>query len=161
MATLFEITNEFRALYDLATEDGDPVALADTIEAMMPELENKAAGYVAVINQLDMEAAKADEIAKSFKAKADARKNSVKAMKNALLIALDTIGATELSAGQFTIKAVKNGGKKPLKITGDVPQDMMRVIFEPDTERIRESLECGDVLEYAHLEERGKHISIK
>lgn len=161
MATLFEITNEFQSLYELATEDGDPVVLADTIEALMPELENKAAGYVAVIQQLDMEASKADEIAKAFKAKADARKNSIKAMKNALLMALDRINATEIAAGQFTIKAVKNGGKKPLKITGDVPQDMMKVIFEPDTERIREFLECGTELEYAHLEERGKHISIK
>lgn len=160
MATLFELTNEFRALYELATEDGDPQALADTIESMLPDLQQKAVGYVAVINQLEMESAKADEISKAFKAKADARKNSVKALKNALLMALDSICATEMQAGDWTIKAVKNGGVQPIVIDGDVPDNMTKVTVEPDNAKIREFLK-ENTCEWAHLEERGRHITIK
>ena len=163
MSTLFELTNEFRALYELATEDGNPQALADTIESMLPELQQKAVGYVAVINQLEMESAKADEISKAFKAKADARKNSVKALKNALLMALDSINATEMQAGDWTIKAVKNGGVQPLRITGEVPDNMTKVTVEPDGAKIREFLkdQPEHVCEWAFLEERGRHITIK
>ena len=161
MATLFELTNEFRALYELATEDGDPAALADTLESMMPELQQKAVGYVAVINQLEMESAKADEISKAFKAKADARKNSVKALKNALLMALDSINATEMQAGDWTIKAVKNGGVQPMVIDGDVPESFLKVIYEADKDKIRQALKDGQELSFARLEERGRHITIK
>lgn len=161
MSTLFELTNEFRSLYELATEDGDPQALADTIEAMMPELQQKAVGYVAVINQLEMESAKADEISKAFKAKADTRKNSVKALKNALLMALDSINATEMHAGDWTIKAVKNGGVQPMVIDGEVPESFLKVIYEADKDKIRQALKDGQELSFARLEERGRHITIK
>lgn len=161
MATLFELTNEFRSLYELATEDGDPQALADTIESMLPELQQKAVGYVAVINQLEMESAKADEISKAFKAKADARKNSVKALKNALLMALDSINATEMQAGDWTIKAVKNGGVQPMVIDGEVPESFLKVIYEADKDKIRQALKDGQELSFARLEERGRHITIK
>lgn len=161
MSTLFELTNEFRALYELATEDGDPQALADTIESMLPELQQKAVGYVAVINQLEMESAKADEISKAFKAKADARKNSVKALKNSLLMALDSINATEMQAGDWTIKAVKNGGMQPMVIDGEVPESFLKVIYEVDKDKIRQALKDGQDLSFARLEERGRHITIK
>jgi len=161
MGTLFDITAEMRALYELATEDGDPAALADTLESMMPQLQQKAVGYVAVINQLEMESAKADEISKAFKAKADARKNSVKALKNALLMALDSINATEMQAGDWTIKAVKNGGVQPMVIDGEVPESFLKVIYEADKDKIRQALKDGQELSFARLEERGRHITIK
>ena len=163
MGTLFDITSEMQSLYELATEDGDPVALADTLEALLPELQNKAASYVSVINQLDMEADKADAVAKAYKAKADARRNSIKAMKNALLIAMERIDATELEAGDFTIKVQKNGGRAPLKIFGEVPDSMTKIIVEPDTEKIREYLadQPDQSCEWAALLERGRHITIK
>lgn len=163
MGTLFDITAEMRSLYDLATEDGDPAALADTLESMMPELQQKAAAYVAVINQLDMEANKAEQMARDFEAKAKARKNSIKAMKNALLMAMDTIDATEMAAGDFTIKVAKNGGRAPLKIFGEVPDSMTKIIVEPDTEKIRAFLDTmpDQRCEWAALLERGRHITIK
>ena len=45
-------------------------------------------------------------------------------------------------------------------VDGDVPENMTKVIVEPDTDRIREFLKDNEC-EWAHLEERGKHIVIK
>ena len=160
MATLFELTNEFQLFYELATEEDDEQAFLDTVESLMGELEVKAAGYVNVINQLEMEAAKADLMVKQFKAKLDVRKNHVKRMKEALLTAMDRIGIKELPAGEYTIKIQKNGGLQPLEITGDVPDNMTKVIVEPDTAKIREYLK-DNTCDWAELKERGRHITIK
>lgn len=159
MASLFEITAEFRELYEIATGD-DPAVLADTLEGMLPVLKEKAAGYVNVIQQLDMEAKKADELSKAFKAKAEARNNSIKAMKNALLQAMDAAQITEIVGGDFNIKIAKNGGVQPLTITGEVPENMTKVTIEPDNAKIRAFLK-DNTCDWAHLEERGRHIVIK
>ena len=161
--TLFEITNEFQTLYEIASSDEDPRALMDTIESMMPEVEQKAAGYVAVIQQLDMEAKKAKELAEMFKAKQTVRENNIKRMKVALMQAMDVMKVTEIPAGSFTIKLAKNGGKQPLCITGDVPENMTKVIVEPDNDKIREYLaeQPDQKCDWAYLAERSRHVAIK
>ena len=161
MGTLFEIVGDFQRLYDIAADGTDPQLLEDTLEALTLDLSDKTAGYVAVINQLDMEAAKADLLAKQFAEKRDARKNAVKRIKERLIVAMDALGEKEIPAGDFTIKIVGNGGKQPLKITGDVPEQFNKVIIEPDNDKIRDALAKGEKLDFAHLEERGRHITIK
>ena len=162
MSTLFELNNEFQMLYELATEEDDEQAFLDTVESLMGELEVKAAGYVNVINQLEMEAAKADLMVKQFKAKMDVRKNHIKRMKEALLSTMDSIGLIELPAGNYTIKIKKNGGMQPLDIPDPaaVPDNMTKITVEPDTAKIREYLKDHEV-DWAQLLERGRHITIK
>ena len=162
MSTLFEITNEFQELYSMLTDpDADVECINDTLDALTGELEVKSAGYVAVIHQLEMEQQKAEELAKALKAKADIRKNSIKRMKDALKFVMLTTGKDKIEAGAYTIKLQSNGGKLPLQIIGDVPDNFKRIIYEDDTELIRKHLEDGEKLDFAYLEERGKHVVIK
>lgn len=163
MGTLFELTTDMQALYALATEEDDEHAFLDTLEGLKGMIQDKAASYVDVIQQLDMEAAKADLMAKQFAQKRDIRKNNVKRMKEALMIAMDAMDATTMDAGNYTIKIVKNGGVQPLRITGEVPDNMTKVTVEPDGAKIREFLkdQPEHVCEWAFLEERGRHITIK
>ena len=65
----------------------------------------------------------------------------------------------DLPAEAFTFKIQKNGGMQPLKIDGEVPQNMTKVIVEPDNDKIREFLK-ENTCDWAHLEERGSHIVI-
>ena len=162
MSTLFEITNEFQELYSMLTDpDADVECINDTLDALTGELEVKSAGYVAVIHQLEMEQQKAEELSKALKTKADIRKNNIKRMKDALKFTMLTTGKDKIEAGPYTIKLVSNGGKLPLQIIGDVPDNFKRIIYEDDTELIRKHLEDGELLDFAYLEERGKHIVIK
>ena len=70
MATLFEITSEFERLYQLATdEEIDEETFQGTLEMLNADLELKAEGYSNVIQQLEMEATKAEELEKEFKRK--------------------------------------------------------------------------------------------
>lgn len=161
MGTLFDITEEFRALYEMGADpECDEEAFQGTLESLMGEIEIKGCGYTQVIKQLEMEQKQAEEVSKMFADKANVRKNHIKRMKDALKMAMETIGTDQIMAGAFTIKLQKNGGLQPLKITGDVPQNMTKVIVEPDNDKIREFLKDNEC-EWAHLEERGKHIVIK
>jgi len=161
MSTLFELTDEFQWLHEMGADpDVDPEVFADTLEALTGELEVKGRGYVSVIKQLEMEAKQAKEISQQFASKQKVRENHIKQMKEALLFAMTKIGTDKIEAGEWTIKVQKNGGQQPLTITGDVPESFMKVIVEPDNEKIREYLQ-ENTADWAHLEERGKHIVIK
>ena len=160
--TLFEIVGEFQQLYDMACEESDSEAFADTLEALTGELDVKASGYVNVINRLDMEAKKAADLEKKFSDIKKSRENAIKRMKQTLLAAMDLIDKTEIPAGDFTIKIQKNGGQQPIKIDEElVPDNYRKVILEIDKDKIRKALEGGEELSFARLEERGRHISIK
>ena len=157
---LFEIVDEFRLLYDILTDETDPEVIAGTLESLNLELEEKAAGYTAVRAQIDMEAKKAAELEKKYGEIKKARENAKKALDERLLMAMDALGKKELPAGDFTIKIKKNGGQAPLVIDGDVPENMTKVIVEPDNAKIREYLKDNEA-KWAHIGERGRHIEIK
>ena len=159
--TLYEIKEEFRALYELATEDDDEQAFVDTLEGLKGELSAKAGGYVHVIEQLLMEAAECSKVIDVFKAKKEVRENHVKRMKEALMEAMDAAGVDKLQADEYTLKIAKNGGVQPLKIDGEVPDNFTKVIVQPDNDLIRKALNDGEELEFAHLEPRGRHLNIK
>lgn len=160
--TLFDIVGEYQQLYDLATSEEEQAeqVFIDTLESIKGELDTKSAGYVAVINRLEAEQAKADEIAKAYAQVSKNRKNAIKRMKDTLLYAMDMMEVSEMSAGDLTIKIKKNGGLQPLVIDGDVPDSFTKVIIEPDNEKIRAYLKDYEC-DFAHLEERGRHIEIK
>lgn len=160
MATLFELTTEMQDLYALATEEDDQQAFLDTLEGLQGMLEQKAGSYVDVIKQLEMEAKVADQMASDFVKKRDIRKNNVKRMKEMLLMCMERLNITSLDAGHFTVKVANNGGVQPLVIDGEVPDSMTKVTIEPDNNKIREYLKDHEA-DWAHLEERGKHIVIK
>ena len=163
MGTLYEITNELEMLYEMATDpDCDPQVLTDTIEGVMGELESKASSCVYVMKQLEMEQEKAEAVSKEFSDKAKVRANSLKRIKESILLTMDRLGLKELEAGDYTIKIQKNGGKEPLVLDHPeaVPDNLTKVTIEPDKEKIREYLKDNSVT-WAHIEPRGRHISIK
>ena len=159
--TLYDIKGEFLALYELATAEDDEQAFLDTLESLKGDLSNKAAGYVNVIKQLEMEQAECKTVIKAFQDKKEARENAVKRMKLALMEAMDVAGVDSIPAGDYTLKIAKNGGLQPMLITGEVPDNFKKVIYEDDKELIRKTLTEGKELDFAHLEERGRHLNIK
>ena len=82
MATLFNLVGEFQQLYDLATDDTfDEDSFNGMLDVLTADLKKKSAGYVAVIQQLQMEQDKADELETKFATMKKARKNAIKKMK--------------------------------------------------------------------------------
>ena len=70
-------------------------------------------------------------------------------------------GKTKFATDLFSFNIAKNGGKQTLTIDGEVPQEYTKTIVENDTEKIRQVLEAGQELPFAHLEPRGESLRIK
>lgn len=164
MNSLFDIVGEFEQLYEMATSDEEQAeqVFIDTLDSLKGELTEKASGYVAVMNRLQMEQDKADEIVKRYTAIKNARKNAIQRMKDACMYACDALGVKEIDAGDVKIRVKNNGGQLPLVIDKpeNVPENMTKVTIEPDNDKIRKYLE-SNACEWAHLGERGKHIEVK
>lgn len=160
--TLYEITNEYQTLLDYAdgTELEDQKIFADTLESIQGELSIKADGYAAVIAEIDASIKKFDEEIGRLTKRRDAMKNSVARMKEALFTAMKAMELDEVKTDFHKFKIVNNGGKRGLEITGDVPDNYKRVVYENDNEKIRTALEAGEELSFAHLKERGQHLRI-
>ena len=164
MATLYELTNEYRDLLDLAEDpDISPDVLADTLEGLEGELEIKAENYCKIIRQLEADQEAFENEKMHYEARALACKNSAQRMKNALKYAMDLTEKKSMDAGLFNLKVQANGGKQ--KLTLDIAPEELPVQFqktkvEADAEGIREMLKT-ETVEWARLEPRGTHLVIK
>jgi hypothetical protein len=160
--TLYELTAQYQELLEIAKDpDLDPQVLMDTMEGLTGEIEAKAEGYAVVINELETEEAKFRKEAERLLKHADGLKVNAKHMRENLMNTMVVMNRKKFTTEHYKFSVVGNGGVKPLRITGKVPDTFMMLKPEPDTKRIREALEEGFELEWAHLEERGKHLSIK
>lgn len=166
MSSLYEISAEMQELMDwLNDPETDEQAIADTLEGLQFELEKKAEGYCKVIRQFEADAEMFKVEAQIFQQKQTRAENNAKRMKEALMKAMVATGNEKgLDAGLFRLKIAGNGGKRPLKITGIVPDEFIKMMPTNDTDRIRdflESLDENDSCAWAKLEDRGTHLSIK
>lgn len=162
MNTLYELTNDYKSLLDLAGS-ADPEEIEtfnDTLEAVLGEIEVKADGYAVVLSEIE---GRADIVAKEInrlKAIEDRLVATHKRMKDRLKLAMEELHTNEIKTDLHRFKIVKNGGKFPLVIDGGVPESYKRVELVDDKEKIRKALESGECLTFAHLEDRGTHLKI-
>lgn len=160
--TLYQLTEDFVKLLELMGDpETDPEILADTLEGLKGEIEDKAEGYVCVIKELEAQADKFGKEIERLTKQKSVIENNIKRIKDALMTNMATMGKQKILTEHFKVAVVKNGGLQPLKITGDVPDTFKILEPKPDMKRIREALNEGFELGFAHLEERGEHLSIR
>jgi hypothetical protein len=165
MSALFDLVGEYKELYAMLTDtdEGDEEIVETSLESVQFEIDKKAEGYLSVIEKLDMELAAAEKQKEFWTKVVSTRKNGKQWMLQHLTDAMIMMGVDEIQAGAKKFKLVNNGGKLPLVLeeNKEIPQSYMKVILEPDKEKIRCDLENGKELEFAHIGQRGKHISIR
>ena len=160
--TLYQMTVEYLSLLALAKDpETDPEDLADTLEALTDDIGDKAEGYACVIKELQAEQEKFKAESKRLADHADTIGNNIQRMKDHLLQNMRAMGIGKIQTEHFKVSEVKNGGKLPIRYTGDVPEEYQIMEPKTDTAKIREALEAGEVLEFAELAERGTHLSIR
>lgn len=164
--TLYEITEDYRKLLSMLEDaDIDEDAFLDTLEGIEGELEVKAEGYVKVINMIEADVKAYKEEAERLMKKASSAQAKTDALKKALLNAMIVTEKKEIKAGLYKLKVSNNGGLKPLFIDGTVPDEYIKMVPQNDNKAIREYLESLDGTDvecsWAHLGDRGKHLSIK
>lgn len=160
--TLFAITSEYEYLLQLMEDpDTDPEVLADTLEAIQGEMEVKLDSYGIVLKELESEKAKWEAEQKRAESYVTSISSNITRMKTAIMDAIRATGDNKFKTDHFRFSIAKNGGLQPLKITGAVSNSFMILRPEPDTRAIRQALEEGFELPFAHLEERGVHLNVR
>lgn len=162
MSNLYKLTNNYETVLNmLYDEDADEEMILDTLEAIEGEIEDKADNYAKIIKELEAKQNARKEEAKRLTESAKVFENRVKALKSNLFNSMKATGKTKFATDLFSFNIAKNGGKQTLTIDGEVPEEYTKTITENDTDKIRQALEKGEKLTFAHFEPRGESLRIK
>lgn len=163
--TLYELTGNYKTLLDLAgsMDEDELQTFNDTLDAVMGEIEVKADGYAVVLAEIEGRINTVNREIGRLEAIESALSNTRRRMIDRLKTAMEDIGKKEIKTDLHRFKIVGNGGKQPLDIDeGCVPEEYTKTEVKqvPDKDKIRKTLESGEVLPFARLEDRGTRLKI-
>ena len=162
MSSLYTLTNDFiKVLNMLNDEDADEEMIKDTLESIDLDIEEKADNYAKIIKDLESKRDARKLEAKRLTDSARTLDNRITFLKQNLFYSMKAINKTKFTTDLFSFNIAKNGGKRTLTIDGEVPEEYIRIVKEEDKDKIREALENGIELTFAHLEEQGESLRIK
>ena len=155
MATMYELTGEFRELLALAGDpEIDPEAIADTLEAIQGEIEQKAENTAVIINELTAEAAKIKAEETRLTERRKALENHAARLKDGLYNAMKTVGREKFKTTLFSFNIQKNPVKLVIDDESKVPKKyLIQQAPKIDNTALKEYLKSGKTCRYAHLEQ--------
>ena len=107
--TLYELTGQYQELLDMAeAEDVDPQVIADTMEAVGGEIEDKAEGYACIIKQLEADAIALKTEEERMAVRRKSIENNAKRMKEALQNAMVATDKRKFKTQRFSFNVQKN-----------------------------------------------------
>jgi len=165
---LTETTITLSELLETLTDESAVQTLADSLAVTDAQLESKCEGYAKLIRSLEAEAEACKNEARHFQDRAKSATNKADWLKKALKVSMDARGITEQRAGLFKLAIQKNGGVAPIQwepfaepAKGPAEYVKVETIYNWDTEKVRQDLNDGKILDFATLGERGTRLVIK
>lgn len=157
--TIYEITNDYLQLMQMMEDpELDPQTLADTMEGIEGELEDKADNYARVMKNMeaDLNGIKAEIERLSTRKKTI--ENNIKRMKEALQFSMETTGKTKFKTDLFSFGIRKNAPAVVMDepYIENVPERFLKY-SDPTINKtaIKEAIQNGEDLEgLAHLESK-------
>ena len=159
MAALYEIANDYAKL---TNEDLDPELIADTVEGIEGEFEDKVEQLLAIIkNKSAMAGALKDETARLSK-RAKALENQAENLKQYIAKSMQTIEKKKLSAGVHTVSLPKPRDILVVKDAAELPAEFVDIdtAFKQRTEDIKRALSAGEKVKGATLETGKQSIKV-
>lgn len=126
MSTLYELTNDFMALLDMADDpDIEEQVWLDTAIGIEGALENKADGYAKVIKQLiaDADAAKSEKERLSNREKS--LRNRADSLKKMLQDTMEVSGKLKFKTQLFSFGIQKNAPALKILDEEQIPEDYL------------------------------------
>ena len=156
--TLYQLSAEYLSILELAEDPDIPEeALADSLEALGMDIEDKADGYAKVIAQLNADAAALKAEIDRLTARKRTIERNVDRMKESLKTAMILTGKTKFKTELFSFNVQKN----PVAVVIDeqyienIPEEYL-IPQDPkvDKQKLKDDLKAGRDLEgIAHLEQ--------
>ena len=167
MSNIFELTNEYRQLLAMMEDpEIDEQAVADTMEGIEMEIEQKADNYAWMIRSLDSNNEAIDKEIARLQALKKRNDNFIGRLKENLMFCMRATGKEKFKTALNSFGIRKAGGKQPLVIDfenpADIPEDYRKVVkYGADNDKIREDLDKGIELKWARYAERTEYLSIR
>lgn len=155
MSKLYELTEEFLQLMEMAADpDIDPEALADTMEGLHGEIEEKADGYAKVIRTLASDSENIDNEIKRLQQRKQTINNNIDRMKKSLQGAMEVTGKTKFKTALFSFGIQNNPASVVIDDETKIPVNFL-VPQPPKIDKIgiKKSLNDGAEFDFAHMEQ--------
>ena len=155
MATLYEMTNEYIQVLEMAEDpDVDEQVIADTLDAIGGAIEEKADGYAKLIREMmaRREAIKKEESRLSMMG--TTIDNRIMFLKEHLETAMIVTGKTKFKTDLFSYSIQKNPPKVVIDDETKIPKGYW-IPQQPklDKDSLKKFLQSGEKCDYAHLEQ--------
>jgi hypothetical protein len=167
MTTLYDISKELVELDHALTLAGGEVDPDGLLERWFAELHSakdaKLNGYCELIQEINARAVSRETESRRLADRATADNNAVDRLKNRLLDFCVVQNYRRINTGKFGLTVAQNGGKLPLVLpvtVEEIPAEFLDMVPTVNRQRIRNVLERGVELPFAHLGERGIHLRI-
>lgn len=153
-STLYELTEEFLNLLSMAEDpDVDPQAFKDTLEGLEYEVELKADGYAKIIRQVEGNIATVDAEIKRLQGFKKLLEGNVDTMKGNLENTMKVTGKTKFKTDLFSFRIQKNPVSVKIDNEDDIPPEYLKITTSVNKTAIKEAIESGEDIPYAHLEQ--------
>ena len=165
MSTLYELTAEYLQLLEMAEDpDIDLQTLADTMDAIGGELEDKADGYAKVIRQLEYDEAAIDAEIKRLMSRKKTIFGNIEHMKDNLQAAMLATGKTKFKTALHSFNIQRNPPSVVVDelMVENIPEQYL-IYQEPKINKkaILDDIKAGrDLSGIAHLEQ-GESLRIR
>jgi Siphovirus Gp157 len=162
---LYQISSEYRQqLAALADLELPPEAVADTVEGMQGDLENKLRAVIAYSLELDITATGAAEAAKRMQERAKTLQGRVDYLRAYALKAMQDTGIGEVATSEFAAKVAKKPAAVNVIDPALIPPAFMRQAEPPppapDKTAIGAALKAGAIVPGCELVQ-GFRLAIK
>jgi Siphovirus Gp157 len=172
MPTLYEISDDLRAIEARLLESDGEITDADFegwIEATAEARNLKLDGYAALMREIEARIAARLTESKRLKELAETDERALDRLRERLKWFFEVHGLDKVETARFRFGMVTNGGKLPLVIAdgtqiADVADSFKRAVpakWEFETVAIRQWLDSGNELPWAHYGERTRRLTIK
>lgn len=151
--SLYEISHELKILDNLLEEAGGDVTgekgqilekwFNDYKLAEQKKVDSFGEYYTNLVSKIQVLKEEEERLAERRRK----IQNHAKYLKEKVKEAMDLRSIVKIEGLKFTFSLAKNGGKPPVQLRvppEELPERFVRVVLEPDLEKIREALEAGD-----------------
>ena len=163
MATLYELTGQYKQLLDLMEDPDIPEeTVRDTLEGIGGEIEEKADAYAKIKLQLQAEADAIEKEMERLNDRRDMLMSRVARMKEALMESMRATGKTKFKTTLFSF-GIRKASQKRLVIDHEETVPDKYWVQPPkiiNTKMLKEDLAHGAMPGVAHLEQ-SEYLSIR
>lgn len=152
--TLYELTEEVYRLLEFAEDpEVEEEVFRDTLEALQGDIEVKAEAYGKVIKQMEADRKAIEAEIERLTARKERLVKSTATIKERLQQAFTALNVQKLKTDLFTFYIQKN----PVSVVVDdidaVPDEFYKIEMKLSKTAIKEAIESGQDVSFAHLEQ--------